>query len=173
MTIKQEQIINAALQLFSEEGYHATSTNKVAKKAKVSEGLIFRHFENKEGLLKAIIKEGEQHTKDLILPILNENDPKEIIRKTLELPFNFETGEHDYWKLQFKLKWELEHDNSETVRPLKLALIKAFTKLRYRSPELESEFLITCLDIVSTAIIKKSIDNESEFKQFLMNKYHL
>ena len=37
MTEKQEKILQAALQLFAKEGYHATSTNKVAKLAGVSE----------------------------------------------------------------------------------------------------------------------------------------
>ena len=85
MTKKQNQILEAALQLFSEEGYHATSTSKVAKKANVSEGLIFRHFLNKEGLLEGILKECEQGVNMLFLPILNEEDPKQVIKKTLEM----------------------------------------------------------------------------------------
>ncbi len=58
MTEKQEKILQSALELFAKEGFHATSTNKVAKHAGVSEGLIFRHFGNKEGLLQAILAEG-------------------------------------------------------------------------------------------------------------------
>ena len=48
MTDKQEKILQAALELFAKEGFKGTSTNKIAKKAGVSEGLIFRHFENKD-----------------------------------------------------------------------------------------------------------------------------
>ena len=44
MTEKQESILQAALKLFATEGYASTSTNKVAKVAGVSEGLIFHHF---------------------------------------------------------------------------------------------------------------------------------
>ena len=44
---KKEQILNAALELFANDGFTATSTSKVAKRAGVSEGLIFRHFGNK------------------------------------------------------------------------------------------------------------------------------
>ena len=49
MTEKQKNIVNAALELFAKEGFKSTSTSKVAKKARVSEGLIFRHFKNKDG----------------------------------------------------------------------------------------------------------------------------
>ncbi len=37
MTEKQERILKAALELFAQEGFKATSTNKVAKRAGVSE----------------------------------------------------------------------------------------------------------------------------------------
>ncbi len=60
MTDKKEKILQAALELFAEEGFKPTSTSKIAKKAGVSEGLIFSHFCNKDGLLQAIIKEGEE-----------------------------------------------------------------------------------------------------------------
>ena len=58
MTDKQQQILHCALELFSTEGYKGTSTSKIANKAGVSEGLIFRHFKNKDGLLQAIIDNG-------------------------------------------------------------------------------------------------------------------
>jgi AcrR family transcriptional regulator len=58
MTEKQLQILHSAMQLFSELGYEAVSTARIAKTAGVSEGLIFRHFGSKEGLLTAIIESG-------------------------------------------------------------------------------------------------------------------
>lgn len=39
------------MELFAEHGFTATSTRKVARAADVSEGLIFHHFGNKQGLL--------------------------------------------------------------------------------------------------------------------------
>ena len=41
MTDKKEKILNAALELFANDGYNVTSTSKIAKTAGVSEGLIF------------------------------------------------------------------------------------------------------------------------------------
>ena len=54
MTQKKENILKAALRLFAEQGYYATSTSKIAKEAGVSEGLIFRHFGNKEKLFSVV-----------------------------------------------------------------------------------------------------------------------
>ena len=50
-----EFILTAAELLFSEKGYAGTTTKAVAQEARVSEVTIFRHFQNKAGLLKALI----------------------------------------------------------------------------------------------------------------------
>ncbi len=50
-------IVSAALELFAKKGYSATKTDEIAKKARVSKGLIFAHFSTKQEILKAIIDE--------------------------------------------------------------------------------------------------------------------
>ncbi len=173
MTEKQENIIKAALDLFAKEGYHATSTSKVAKQAGVSEGLIFRHFGNKEGLLNAIIQEGEDQLKALYVDIVLETDPKKVIKKSLELPFLVPESEHDFWKLQFKLKWELEIYNHEKMEPLMIALTNAFRKLDYQSPELEAELIIHLLDGLGSAILKGGLSDLTKMRTFLLEKYQV
>lgn len=54
MTEKQLNIVCAAIELFSEKGFAATSTSEIAKKAGVAEGTIFRHYKTKKDLLLAI-----------------------------------------------------------------------------------------------------------------------
>ena len=56
MRIKSKNnIIQAALKLFSTKGYHATSTNAIAKEAGVAAGLMYNYFSSKEELLVSII----------------------------------------------------------------------------------------------------------------------
>lgn len=55
MTEKQKKILQAAIEIFAEKGYAATSTSEIAKKAGVAEGTIFRHYSSKEKLLLAIV----------------------------------------------------------------------------------------------------------------------
>jgi len=45
-----ERILKASIEEFSEKGYAAASTNSIAKKAKVSKGLLFHYFKSKENL---------------------------------------------------------------------------------------------------------------------------
>ncbi|MCW3786735.1 TetR/AcrR family transcriptional regulator [Plebeiibacterium sediminum] len=52
---KRKVITQAALKLFSEEGFQSTSISKIAKEAGVSKGLIYTYFESKEELLRFLI----------------------------------------------------------------------------------------------------------------------
>jgi AcrR family transcriptional regulator len=51
---RRDAIIRAALKVFSENGFHGTTTKALAKAAGVSEALIFRHFPGKEELYAAM-----------------------------------------------------------------------------------------------------------------------
>ncbi|AST07775.1 TetR family transcriptional regulator [Anoxybacillus flavithermus] len=53
---KQINILQAAIEMFAEKGYAATSTSEIAKRAGVAEGTIFRHYKTKKDLLLAIVK---------------------------------------------------------------------------------------------------------------------
>jgi AcrR family transcriptional regulator len=52
---KQAKILEAAIEMFAEKGYAATSTSEIAKRAGVAEGTIFRHYKTKKDLLLAIV----------------------------------------------------------------------------------------------------------------------
>lgn len=173
MTDKKEQILNAALELFANDGFSATSTSKVAKRAGVSEGLIFRHFGNKDGLLQAILQAGEEQVKIVFADIVLETDPKEVIRKTLDIGLKMIEKQEDanFWKLQYKIKWEVEQYGEHKMEPLEMALSNAFNKLGYESPEMEAKLLLINLDGLATRFfLQKNFDLESMHK-FLHKKY--
>ena len=54
---KKQRIINAAIKLISEKGYHGASTTLIAKEAGVSQGIIFHYFGNKEGMFFSLLKD--------------------------------------------------------------------------------------------------------------------
>ena len=51
---KRARVLDAARRLFAERGYAATTTADVARRANVSEGILFHHYGSKEGLLEAV-----------------------------------------------------------------------------------------------------------------------
>jgi hypothetical protein len=68
-----EWILYAAMRLFSEQGYEATTTNKIAKLAGVSIGSLYHYFPNKNAILLEL---GIRHRKKIyrdIIKILRKN----------------------------------------------------------------------------------------------------
>jgi len=173
MTDKKEKILQAALQLFAKEGFYATSTSKIAKVAEVSEGLIFRHFGNKEGLLQTILEEGEIKMKTLMVDIVMETEPKKVIRKAIEMTRKVDKADYDFWKLQYKLKWELEINSDKKMEPLRMALTNAFQKLNYESPQLEAQLIILFIDSLGSSVLKGSNVNATDIINLLLKKYEL
>lgn len=61
----RQKIINAAANLILEEGLDATRISKIAKRAGLTDGAIYRHFDNKDDLLTEvyfdITREMENH----------------------------------------------------------------------------------------------------------------
>lgn len=53
--MRREQILQTAVDIFSQRGFKGTTTKEIARAAGVSEAMVFRHFENKEALYMAIL----------------------------------------------------------------------------------------------------------------------
>ena len=52
---REQDILEAAATLFAGDGFHATSTRRIAEAAGVSEGTVFHYFSTKNSLLLALI----------------------------------------------------------------------------------------------------------------------
>lgn len=53
---RRQQIVDAAVELFSRKGFRGTRTREIAEAAGISEAMIYRHFATKRGLYSAIIE---------------------------------------------------------------------------------------------------------------------
>ena len=51
----KESILRAAKELFRKYGYHKTSVNEIAKKARIAKATIYKYFDSKEQVLDAIL----------------------------------------------------------------------------------------------------------------------
>lgn len=173
MTKKQEKILDVALQLFAAKGYDATSTSKIAKVAEVSEGLIFRHFGNKEGLLNAIMDQAMEKAEKMYDEVLIHDDPKKVIKSIILFPFQIESKEFSYWKLMYALKWQAEVYDHSGSKPIRNILIQAFKDLGYPNPTAEADLILILLDGVATNILLKKNTNLLDVQTALLNKYDL
>ena len=58
---KYEQIIDAAVKVIAENGYHHSQVSKIAKEAGVADGTIYLYFKNKEDILISLFEEKMGH----------------------------------------------------------------------------------------------------------------
>jgi len=54
---KYKVIVEAAVKVIAENGYHCSQVSKIAREAGVAEGTIYLYFENKEDILISIFRE--------------------------------------------------------------------------------------------------------------------
>lgn len=172
MTEKQIAILQSALKLFASRGFDAVPTSLVAKDAGVSEGLIFRHFKNKAGLLNAIMQMGIEKAAEYLKVIAEIEDPAKRIQAIMELPFNIEDSEYSFWRLVYALKWQKEYYDEEMSKPLKQQLMDALTELKYADVESEADLIMAYMDGFSTTLLlnRDQVDKD-KLLQVLRKKY--
>lgn len=99
--IKRQLIMDSALEIFAQKGFSAASINMIAKKAKISKGLIYNYFNSKEELISSIIIDGFDKFINIFKTdknkIIAKEDLELFVDKTLEV---LETN-INFWKLYF------------------------------------------------------------------------
>ncbi len=88
---RPEEIISAALEVFTDRGFAATKLEEVARRAGVTKGTIYLYFENKEALFKALIRQ-------TIVPVIAQGEElaKSFTGSARDL---FERLVREYWRL--------------------------------------------------------------------------
>jgi AcrR family transcriptional regulator len=73
---RRTRILDAAEELFAEDGFDATPTARVAEAAKVPKGLVFYYFPRKIDLLLTLLQERlPAPTKDAVSDVVRRGDP--------------------------------------------------------------------------------------------------
>lgn len=170
---KKEKIIETALLFFASKGFDGTSTSSIAKQAGVSEGLIFKHFKNKQGLLDAILEFGLGKARDYFLPIYEATDPKEKIERFICLPITIPPSDYDFWRLLYALKWRRGEYDSTVFDEVIKSLTDAFKQLGYPDPETEAKFLEIYMDGTATVMLLKGNEGIEKIVNNIKHKYHL
>lgn len=93
-------IEDAAIELFMEQGYHATSMRQIAERAGLALGGIYNHFASKEELFEAIIV--DKHPYKRVLPLVMKTPgetAEEFLRNAFKVTVTELGGNPVYMKL--------------------------------------------------------------------------
>ncbi|WP_430790296.1 TetR/AcrR family transcriptional regulator [Virgibacillus flavescens] len=154
MTPKQEKIIEAAIELIAEKGYHNTSTSEIAKKAGVAEGTIFRHYRTKKDLLVAIVSPVIMKS---TVPIMAEK----FVNQVFQQPH---TSFEELLEIFIRNRFEFVKSNIPLIRIL-------IQELAFH-PDIQASFKEAFLTKIYPAV-SKALDfykNKGEIQQALPNE---
>ncbi|TMV52752.1 TetR/AcrR family transcriptional regulator [Paenibacillus mesophilus] len=88
--MSRNKVLEAAVELFAEKGYHQASMDDIALRANVAKGTLYYHFTGKSQLFRTIVSDGLQRIKVRIEADLNaglalEEQIKRVIGHNLDL----------------------------------------------------------------------------------------
>jgi len=90
-------IEDAAIELFMEQGYHATSMRQIAKRADLALGGIYNHFKGKDDIFEAIIVDKHPYKNITPLILAAEGETvEEFLGNTARIVIN-ELTSHEYY----------------------------------------------------------------------------
>ena len=176
--VSREKILSAALELFAKKGFHATSISQIAKKARISKGLMYNYFKSKDKLLDEIIQNGFTELEGLSYHSTKNASPKEQLKSYVSTVLDNLYANLAYWQLYLAL---LVHPDIQKRYEKKLKVFrdeyvnqfsKLFRKLGAKDPKLEAFLLGTYFDgLVLNFIAAEADFPVEEIKEALLSKY--
>ena len=112
----KESIVKAAQDLFRKYGYHKTSVNEIAKKAKIAKATIYKYFESKEVLLHFILMDYIRVSVNEIIESASEETNKEAYLSNLIL----KTSRLSYTICNEFIGWDFIRESTNAQEFLKL-----------------------------------------------------
>jgi len=73
LTEKQKKVLQASLELFASQGFEATTSQQIAKRAGVSVGSVYHTFPTKQAILVAVLAPIFEGTMDTVANQFNDN----------------------------------------------------------------------------------------------------
>ncbi len=152
---RKKAIVQAAMQLFAENGFSGVSISRIAKKAGVSKGLLYNYFANKEALVQEIVIEGFRQMLDNLDFDFQKELTRERFIELVEKNFRMLREEISYWSLYISVITQpavmtlVKEDIFEVVGPFLSALTRYYTRQGIKNPEIQSMLFGAMLDGVA------------------------
>ncbi len=96
---RREHILQSALKVFAEDGYHNASISKVSKEAGISKGLMYNYFESKEELLQTLIGDYLDEENAKVVALLKQPFTDEVFADLIRLSVEVLKKNPLQWKL--------------------------------------------------------------------------
>jgi len=152
---RKEQILNSALEIISEEGVKKLTMKKIASRIGISDAALYRHFQNKQTLMKAMIETvGDKLVTKINLAVRDIDNPVEKLNAVLHVHLTYLEKNRGIPRVIFS---DEVHQNNPILRNSVLKIVNNYM-------DLIRGFL---LQAKKAKRVKKNIDIEASATAFL------
>jgi AcrR family transcriptional regulator len=110
---RRRQLLDAALEVFVAQGYHAAAMDEIAERAGVSKPVLYQHFPGKLELYLALLDQSVDELVETVSRALDSTtDNKQRVAATFSAYFEYVAGEGQ----AFRLVFESDLSNESAVR---------------------------------------------------------
>ncbi|MBA4537350.1 TetR/AcrR family transcriptional regulator [Bacillus aquiflavi] len=104
MNEKKQFILETAMRLFAQNGFHLTSMQEIAEHSGVAKGSLYTYFRSKEDLMISILNYYDNLLQKKILQVEYERTltPKEMFQKQLSMHFKEFSHDRDFLLVQIR-----------------------------------------------------------------------
>lgn len=98
--VREQQMLEAASELFGEQGYHAVSMDAIADAVGISKPMLYAYFDSKEGLCVACLRRaGSDAINAISMSYVRENTPEQALWAGFLAFFEFVRRQPQSWRL--------------------------------------------------------------------------
>lgn len=172
--ISIRKILDTAMTLFANKGYESTTTEEIARKARVSKGLIYFYFSSKEEILTTLIESIFTEVSSEVPPQLA---PMQVIEYMLA-EFKRAMENPEWWKIATAVLFQTERKKAvrnilrEKYLQYRTLLSEQFQKLGSPDPVDEARELLAILDGVALhSMFAEDLVKPERVFEFTLNRY--
>ncbi|AMO63648.1 transcriptional regulator [Mycolicibacterium phlei] len=149
--VREQQMLDAAVQIFSVNGYHETSMDAIAAQAQISKPMLYLYYGSKEELFGACLdRELGRFVDEVRSQIDFKQSPKELLRTAVLAFLNYIDANRASWMVLYSQATSSQafahtvREGRERIIDLVSRLLRAGT----RNPEPDTDF-----DMMAVALV--------------------
>jgi AcrR family transcriptional regulator len=149
------RIMDAALELFGRDGYDGTSVRAIARRAGVSVGLLYTHFESKDELLRALFEASMADVRASFAQAEAGASAGERIERLVRASFAILRRRETFWRLSYGVRMQeavlagLGGRVLAWMDEIRRVLERYLREAGFPAPEVEAALLFALIDGVS------------------------
>ena len=106
MNKTKKAIFNAAIKVFSIEGYDSATVDEIASEAGVAKGTLYYNFQGKEEIFKFAIDEGMKLIKNEVLDAIKDiDDPLEKLKISAKVQLRYVYNNKEFFRVIMSQIW--------------------------------------------------------------------